>query len=164
MNAKQLEFIKNYNYKTNIIFVWDVGVGKTYEALQIFNKFDNPLKYKTTDTRFKEQLGSGTLRLRKPEEWQSTVTLFPLEMMIKSPLMIYDDIGVSDITEPYLRKLTFILDERIERKLPTIFTTNLSPDELEARLDKRIKSRLFLNSTIILMEGKDRRETNINII
>ena len=164
MNNKQIEFLKNYNFKWNIIFVWDVWVWKTYESEQILNRFDNILKYKITDTRFKEYIWGGNLRLKKPEEWQSTIFMFPLEMMIRSKLLLFDDIWVSDCTEAYLRKLTFVLDERIAKKLPTIFTTNLSPAELEKKLDKRIKSRIFLDSTIIQMEWEDRRKTNIKII
>ena len=54
--------------------------------------------------------------------------------------------------------MTFLLDERIERNLPTIFTTNLSMTEIEKKLDERIASRLLLNTDIVVMKGEDRRK------
>lgn len=159
----QKKFLKDYDYKNNLIIVGSVWVWKTYEADKILERYEW-LKYKITDTRFKEFVWWWNLRLKKPEEWQSSITIFPLEMMIRSKILIFDDLWVSDTTEAYLRKLTFVLDERIEKKLPTIFTTNLSPDELEKKLDKRIKSRIFLNSSILQMAWDDKRQNNINII
>jgi hypothetical protein len=53
--------------------------------------------------------------LRKPDEWATSLTYFPLEMMVRCEVLLYDDIGVSDTTDAYLRDLTYILDKRIDR-------------------------------------------------
>lgn len=163
MTEKQLDFLSKYDFDKNLIFIWDVWVWKTFQARKLLNRYSG-LKYEINDWRFKEFLWSWLLRFKKPEERQSSMTNFPLEMMLRSKVLLFDDIWVSDVTEAYLRKLTFVLDERIAKKLPTIFTSNLSPKELEMKLDKRIKSRVFLNACIIKMEGEDRRKNNIQII
>ena len=91
------------------------------------------------------------MRLRRPEERSSGIEHYPLEMMLKSRVLLLDDVGVSDVTDAYARKLTFVLDSRMEKKLPTIFTTNLSPIELENKLDSRIKSRIFNDGFVLEM-------------
>ena len=97
------------------------------------------------------------LNLRKPADFQNSIELYPLEMMLKAKVLLFDDIGVSDISDVYLRDLTFLLDERIDKNLITIFTTNLSQKELEEKLNARIVSRILFNADVIAFEGEDRR-------
>lgn len=158
----------------NTIFTWPAWVGKTHEAKQILKEYfkkhstweysDDFLIYTITDWRFKQFIKSNMVVLRKPEEWQSSVANYPLEMMIRCKLLLYDDIWVSDNSEAYLRDLTFILDERINKWLDTIFTTNLWKKELEEKLNKRIVSRMLMNATVVTMQGKDRRIKGLEVI
>lgn len=92
-----------------------------------------------------------SLKLRPADEWTVDLKYYPLEMMIRSKLMLFDDLGASDATPPYLRQLTFILDERIKKQLTTIFTTNLTIKEIEAQLDARVASRITQNADVIQM-------------
>lgn len=158
----------------NTIFTGAPWVGKTYEAQKILKEYfkengtweysDDYLTYKVSDGRFKQLVKSNMLILRKPEDWQCSLTNYPLEMMIKCKLLLYDDIGVSDNSEAYLRDLTFVLDERINKWLDTVFTTNLWKKELENKLNKRIVSRILMNSTVITMEGEDKRIKDLKVI
>lgn len=100
---------------------------------------------------------SNMLVLRKPEEWQSPVINFPLEVMLRCTVLLYDDVGVSDTSDAYLRDLTFVLDERIRKGLVTIYTTNLTKDELTKKLNERIVSRMLYNTDVIVFKGDDRR-------
>jgi len=95
--------------------------------------------------------------LRRPDEWQSPITLYPLELMLRCQILLYDDIGVSDTSEAYLRDLTFVLDERIKRGLVTIYTTNLTRDELKKKLNERIVSRMLYNTDVVVFKGEDLR-------
>lgn len=174
MTEKQIEFIEKYNFDRNLILTWDVWIWKTFQAKKILSRYENLKKqapeeyfwlvYEISDARFKEELWSWNLKFRPPSEWWCSIMNYPMECMLKAKVLLYDDIWVSDKTDAYLRKLTFILDHRITKNLPTIFTTNLSPKEIETSLDKRVKSRIFLNSFILEMKWEDRRKKWITII
>lgn len=153
----------SYDYKRNILLTWPTGVGKTHQAKELLKIFKDPTKheklqkYAITDAKFKQLVKSNQLTLRKPEEYNSNIENYPLEMMIRAWILLYDDIGVSDTTEAYLRDLTYILDERIEKGLPTIYTTNLKKAELQEKLNERILSRILFNTDVIVFDWEDRR-------
>lgn len=62
-----------------------------------------------------------------------------------------------------MKNLTFLLDERIRRGLPTIFTTNLTNKEIADKLDERIASRVLLNTDVIQMTGEDLRKKSARV-
>lgn len=105
---------------------------------------------------------SNLLILRSAQEWQSSLAEYPLELMLRVKVLLYDDIGVSDVSEAYLRDFTYIIDERIKKGLTTIFTTNLKRDELKAKLNERIVSRILFNTDVIIFDGEDRRLKTTN--
>jgi len=163
-----MEKIKLDDYKFDrwLIFCWPTGTWKTYLAEQLLERYlsgienDNKTKFDwkfVSDWMFKQLVKSNQLILRSKKDWESPITNFPLEMMIRSKLLIYDDIWVSDASDAYVRDLTFLLDERIEKWLITIFTTNLSKDELQNKLNERIVSRMLYNSDIVIFTGEDKR-------
>lgn len=153
----------NYDYSRNLLIYWPKWVWKTYEAQKLFDAFDNPRKYRIKDGIFKKHVESNNLWLRAPIDWQTWIEFYPMEIMIRSQLLFFDDLGVSDGSEAYIKNLTFMLDERIERWLTTIFTTNLSMPEIEKKLDERIASRVLLNTDIIVMKWDDRRKATSRI-
>jgi len=161
LTPTQEKYLQEYNFDKNLIFGWPPGTGKTYTAINLLKKSEKTT-YKISDARFKELLSTGSLRLKKPEERQSKITEFPLEMMIKVPVLLYDDIWTSDTTEAYLRKLTFVLDERIERNLITLFTTNFTCEGLEKKLNERLKSRIYFNTDTLDIIWKDLRDLSTN--
>lgn len=146
-----------YDYKRNLILFWPKWVGKTYQAQALFDAFEGS-KYKIRDWQFKKHVESNNLWLRAPIDWQTWIEFYPMEMMIKSKLLFFDDLWVSDWSEAYIKNMTFLLEERIEKGYPTIWTTNLSMPEIEKKLDERIASRLLLNTDIVIMKGEDRRK------
>lgn len=166
-----------YDYKRWLIFCWPTGTGKTYTAESIIERFNRELEESNkndhvryyfwwvimTDWKFKQLVKSNSLKLRSPAERETPLKNFPLEVIIKCKLLLYDDIWVSDASDAYIRDLTFVLDERISKWLVTIFTTNLSKDELSEKLNERIVSRMLLNSDIIMFVGDDRRLQNTKV-
>lgn len=54
------------------------------------------------------------------------------------PLLVLDDLGAQTTTAWAQEKLYQIINHRYNRTLPTVITTNLSPDEIEPRLRSRI--------------------------
>lgn len=156
--------LKKYDYKRSLVFCGPTGVGKTYTAndllanFQVWENEEYPLKkYSISDAYFKQMVKSNMLVLRKHEDWMDKITNYPLEMMLKCALLLYDDLGVSDVSDAYLRDFTFIVDERIKKGLPTIFTTNLTKDELQQKLNERLVSRVLYNTDVVVFTGEDRR-------
>lgn len=154
---------ETYDFKRNLLFTWPTGVGKTYQAEQILKRFNDEnvhekiRKYAVSDAEFKQFVKSNLLTLRKPEEFSNSITLYPLEMMLKVSVLLYDDIGVSDVSDAYLRDFTYIIDTRIKKGLTTIFTTNLKKEELKEKLNERIVSRILFNTDVIVFKWEDKR-------
>lgn len=77
------------------------------------------------------------------------------EEVRNAPLLILDDLGAENQTAWALEKLYQLLSHRHALRLPTIITTNASPDTL----DPRIRSRLLDQSltTIVPLDVPDHR-------
>lgn len=60
------------------------------------------------------------------------------ETVRNTPLLILDDLGTQTSTPWAQEKLYQIVNHRYNKELPTVITTNLSPDEIEPRLRSRI--------------------------
>lgn len=69
-------------------------------------------------------------------------------------LLVIDDIGISGFTETQYAILCKLAD--IRQKLRTIYTSNLSPEELKKAYDERIVSRVCCG-TIVELTGPDSR-------
>lgn len=152
-----------YDYTRNLLIYGPKWVWKTYRAMELYNAFDSRSKYVIKDWMFKKHVESNNLWLRAPIDWQTGIEFYPMEMMIRSKLLFFDDLWVSDGSDAYIKNMTFLLDERIDRNLPTIFTTNLSMTEIEKKLDERIASRLLLNTDIVVMKGEDKRKATSKV-
>lgn len=157
---------KNYDFKRSLLLCGPTGTWKTWKAeKELLQKFlekcedkNSPLNtYTITDAYFKQMVKSNLLVLRSPDEWQTSIKMFPLEVMLRCKVLLYDDIWVSDTSDAYLRDLTFVLDERIRKGLPIIVTTNLTKDEMIKKLNERIVSRLLYNTDVVVFKWDDRR-------
>ena len=70
-------------------------------------------------------------------------------MLSRVPTVIYDDIGTVELSEAYIEKTLYWLNERAKSpNKRTVFTTNLTLEELKNR-EKRIFSRIIENAAII---------------
>ena len=79
-----------------------------------------------------------------------------------TPLLILDDIG-SEKTTDWVRQILYqIIDERWIEQRPIIVTSNLTLEELEAKLGERITSRIAGMTQIIQMRSHDYRIKNNN--
>lgn len=72
-------------------------------------------------------------------------------------LLIIDDIGSEKFTEWVRERLVSIINTRVSNGLSTIYTSNLSPEELKEGLEERIASRILGYSGVIEIKGSDRR-------
>lgn len=85
-----------------------------------------------------------------------------LDFLFTCDLLIIDDLGtepkIKNISDEYLLN---VINERMANNMPFIITTNLSPEDILARYDERLTSRILSKQTsvVIEMKSKDLRLT-----
>lgn len=73
-------------------------------------------------------------------------------------LVIWDDIAISGASQFDYLQLYALINNRVFAEKSNIFTSNQTSDEnLEKLLGKRLSSRIWGVSTVITLEGQDRR-------
>ena len=80
-----------------------------------------------------------------------------LDMVNNCNLLIIDDIGAERLTEWVRERIISIIHTRVSNGLSTIYTSNLSPEELKEEMGDRISSRILGGTSIIEITGADRR-------
>ena len=139
----------------NLVLSGATGTGKTYAAQIIANNLHDKnfsvlqLTAFSLIQRFKDYIGKFF-----------TGDNSELDAMLTCDLLIIDDLGtepvIKNVTEEYLYN---VINERLTNKKPFIITTNLSPDDIAARYDQRLASRILSreNSVVIQMKSPDLR-------
>ena len=135
------------------------GNGKTTWAIKImqnyFNKIwlGNGFKIRgifihvpTFLTRFKEVIN------KKDEEFEEMKNI-----LSDVDLVIWDDIATGKLSEYDHNNLLTYIDQRKLNGKANIFTGNLNEQELEIAVGKRLKSRIWNSSTVVHLQGSDRR-------
>lgn len=79
-----------------------------------------------------------------------------LSPYLASPLIVLDDLGSGALSDMERRAALQIIDVRLNSLRPTIITTNLDLEEISAKIDDRVASRLgtYVN---VRLAGADRR-------
>lgn len=75
----------------------------------------------------------------------------------EADIVIFDDIGAEKSTEWVRERLYTIINFRVSEGKTTIYTSNLSIDELALNLGQRVASRLMANTLSINLVGADKR-------
>ena len=77
-------------------------------------------------------------------------------------LLILDDLG-TEVTNQFTNScLYLVVNNRINRNLPTIINTNLSHKEMQARYTDRVASRIFGEYKPLFFVGTDIRRQRLN--
>ena len=83
---------------------------------------------------------------------------FKSDKYLEADLLILDDLGAEFTTQFAVSCLYNLLNTRYNRGLSTVISTNLSDEELQAKYEDRIFSRLVGQDTeILLFVGRDKR-------
>lgn len=96
--------------------------------------------------------------------WQSVNKDEPYRTIRTVDLVVLDDFGVQRNTQYQNEILFTLIDERLQSGKPMVITTNLTPDEIFNPSDitsKRIMSRIYEKSAMLIADGGDRRRRNI---
>lgn len=150
------DFVKKFETlkMKNIVMCGASGTGKTYLTKCIAKE----LIAKNITTLFVSSFDLNNLFLE--QHTSNFGEKNNMQNLIDVDALIIDDLG----TEPMRKNVTkeyllILLNERLGKNKSTIITTNLSPDDLLARYEERIFSRIFNKRTTLLLkfDGKNVR-------
>ena len=82
----------------------------------------------------------------------------PLPPLFTVELLVLDDLGAEKTTDWASERLYVLVNERYNRMLPTIATSNETPDELVARGYGPLVSRLVEGGAIVMLTADDYRK------
>ena len=136
----------------SLIMLGKTGLGKTHLSLAVVNR--------VLDRGFNVYYDSaqGIMDRLEKDHFNRGVRDEELqEDLYKSDLLVIDDLGTEMVTSFTLAALYQLVNERINDGLPTIFSTNQTPAELEATYSQRLTSRLLGTCDILQFYGKDVR-------
>lgn len=142
-----------YLYSTNS------GNGKTSWALKLMQKyFDSIWSGNGLECRG-VYIHTPTLILRHKSEAYTSIKSKSdsLNKVHRVPLVIFDDIAVSEMTNHDYGVLLSWVDHRALNGLSSIFTSNFTPDRLKSVAGERLYSRVYTNAVKIELRGVDRR-------
>ena len=144
------------------LYLWgETGCGKTSWAIKILNNYFACIA-ETNDftTRGIYLNVASFLRDAKLHMTYKSDKYLELLNTIKiCDLVIWDDIGQTDPTNYESQWLYSFINERLFANKSNIFTSNLSPEQLEKQ-DKRLESRICKGSDCLHITGLDMRATN----
>lgn len=131
------------------LYVWGgVGTGKTALACATLNELHrkgNRVRFVQVSDLLKQLVQQGT-----GDE--------VCERAIEVPVLCLDDLGAQKASDYARQMLLLIADGRHHRGHRTIWTSNLSLDQLQEFLDdQRLASRLAGTAQIVQMDGEDYR-------
>lgn len=136
----------------NLLLYGRTGLGKTHLSLSIANeviKKGYNVVYGSVNNFFAK------IEYEKFNKGNDTYTL---DLLCDADLLILDDLGMEFATSFTNSVLYTIINTRICRDLPTIISTNLSPDELRDKYHESIVSRMVGNYISFKFLGQDIRQ------
>lgn len=138
------------------LYFWgNVGSGKTFCGLAIVNELRRKKYVEMLFFNFAELM----YRIRKGYEVDGKFDPNLLEAVKKCEVLMIDDIGLEKATDWITEQLYLVINSRYEAMLPTIVTSNQSPEDLGKTHNAQIASRLLEMSKVVKFTGKDRRSS-----
>lgn len=137
----------------SLLMMGKTGLGKTHLSLAVVNR--------VIDRGFNVYYDSaqGILdRLEKDHFDRNNRDDALQEDLYRSDLLVIDDLGTEMATSFTVSALYRLVNERMNDGLPTIFSTNLTAQELEAKYSQRLMSRILGNCDLLQFYGRDVRQ------
>ncbi len=149
-----MEYAESFSLRSpSLFFLGKTGVGKTHLSLSIAKR--------VAEQGFTVAYGSLLNYLIKIEKEHFGRAEDPdsdtMQTLVNADLLILDDLGSEFRTGFYESALYNIINSRINLRLPTIISSNLSADELQRNYNDRIISRIFGVFTALMFVGEDIR-------
>jgi DNA replication protein DnaC len=131
-----------------------VGTGKTHLAVAVMNELIQrkrvPSLFVTIPELLDNLRGAYNDPGRDLDEWMAAVK--------NADFLVLDDLGSERPTEWVQERIFVIVNHRYRETLPTIFTSNIGPENLPSQLGERTASRIIAMCEGIELEGGDYRE------
>ncbi|MCM3784370.1 DNA replication protein [Neobacillus mesonae] len=80
-----------------------------------------------------------------------------MKLATYTPFVVLDDIGVRSASEGFRAMLHAIVNYRVANALPTVYTSNVKPDELKTIFDRRLADRVRDMCMLIEFKGASKR-------
>lgn len=170
-NREDLEaFTVLDNYKNDVLnmvdegrglYIWgkSTGNGKTSWACKIMSYFFRKIAFNTGLENEGLYIFLPTFLEDLRDNYDNKDPEFDeiLRMIKTCRLLIIDDIGAERVTDWVRERMVSIINTRVSNNLTTIYTSNLSPEELRSELGDRIASRVLGSSQVVEITSGDRR-------
>lgn len=160
LTEDQRSFLKEVvtRKSTGLYIYGGVGTGKTYMIFAMVN-------------RLKQMIGESPYRLAETVQvWNTTELIsriretfdrpsdvFVPELLEYKGILVLDDVGSEKPSEWVTEQLYRIINRRYEEALPTVYTSNLTIEELDDRIGERSVSRIVGSCRIVELTGNDKR-------
>jgi DNA replication protein DnaC len=146
---------ENQEEGRGLYFCGDVGAGKTHLAVAVMQEIIRrrrvPSLFVTVPELLDNLRGAYNDPGRDIDEW--------MEAVKNAELLVLDDLGSEKATVWVQERLFVIVNHRYREALPTIFTSNIGPEDLPSQLGRRTASRIIAMCEGVRLEGADHRET-----
>jgi len=143
------KYISAFPTPKNLVFIGAAGTGKTYAAQYVGGKL--------LDKEFSVLLLTAFSLIQRFKDYVFNFETSALNHLLTCDLLIIDDLGtepkIRNISEEYLLN---VINERLTNNMPFIITTNLSPEDILARYDQRLTSRILSKQTSVVIEMKSK--------
>jgi len=146
------KYVAAFPTPKNLVFIGAAGTGKTHAAQVLGSKL--------LDRGFSVFYITAFALIQRFKDYIFNFEADALDNIFGCDLLVIDDLGtepkIKNISEEYLLN---VINERMANDTPFAITTNLSPDDILARYDQRLTSRILAkqSSVVFRFKGKDLR-------
>lgn len=131
-----------------IMLSGDTGAGKTSNAYALVRAIVMAAADSNRRCRWKIVTHPDLNAEMRPKPDESHA--YALDAYLAADLLVFDDLGAGKHSEYTTESAMRLVDHRWSNQLPTIYTTNLTPERLDAVVGERVTSRLSDATTIVL--------------
>lgn len=144
--------VATIGHNRSLLLLGPTGVGKTHQAYGALRD----LAVTGINLRWTAESAADLYANLRPRHGVDSEAEF--RRYTNAALLLVDDLGAGRAPTEFTEEVNFrLVNHRYENQLPTIFTTNVLPKELSARLGDRVASRLVEMCDRVVITGQDRR-------
>lgn len=152
------EFVANPHESSSLLLVGGTGTGKTHQAYMAWKAATLGAYARNIRPVYRAVNHPNLIAQTRPLADGSHVD--NLRIYTTAGLLLLDDLGAEDkATEWSVTTLYRLVNHRWENNLPTIWTTNRAPEELEPLIGSRSLSRIWASRRVALT-GHDWRKAS----
>lgn len=138
----------------SLLLLGPTGVGKTYESYGAIRE----LAVTGVVAQWAVVTAADLYAQLRPRHGVDSEAEF--QKYAKARILFVDDLGAGGKLSEFTEDVNFrLINHRYDHQMPTLFTSNVVPQELSARLGDRVASRLTEMCQRVVITGQDRRRS-----